>query len=95
MRNLGHDVFTFTFIKRFWDVIDKDIYFAMKFFEEHFTFNPGSNASFITLIPKSKDLLNLEDHRFINLIGCISTIISNVFVEREKAFNTLNWNPSR
>ncbi|KAJ9557688.1 hypothetical protein OSB04_012302 [Centaurea solstitialis] len=45
---------------------------------------PGSNSSFITFVPKVNDPLSLSDYRPINLIGCISKVISKVLEERLK-----------
>lgn len=80
----GPDGFTFAFIKKFWETIGDDVFNAVKYFEEHGIMNPGSNSSFITLIPKVKDPLSLSDYRPINLIGCISKIISKVLADRLK-----------
>ena len=58
--------------------ISDDVCDAVKFFEAHPLINPGSNASFITLIPKVCDPLKLSNYRPINLIGCVTKIISKV-----------------
>ena len=44
----------------------------------------GCNSSFITLIPKVQDPLNLSDYRPISLIGCYYKIISKILAERMK-----------
>ncbi|KAJ9547296.1 LOW QUALITY PROTEIN: hypothetical protein OSB04_019839 [Centaurea solstitialis] len=59
-------------------------YEAVKHFETHHQIEPGSNSSFITLIPKIKDPLSLADYRPINLIGCVNKVISKVLAERLK-----------
>ncbi|KAJ9564278.1 hypothetical protein OSB04_000244 [Centaurea solstitialis] len=80
----GPDGFTLEFVRKFWDVVGKDFFEAVKYFEVHQKLNPGSNASFITLIPKLKDPLSLVDYRPINLIGCVNKVISKVLAERLK-----------
>lgn len=57
---------------------------AVKHFEEHFVINFGINASFITLVPKTKDPLTILDCRPVNLIGCMMKIISNLLEESLK-----------
>ncbi|KAJ9565542.1 hypothetical protein OSB04_001508 [Centaurea solstitialis] len=80
----GPDGFTFEFIRRFWDVVGSDFIEAVSFFGSNQLLNPGSNSSFITLIPKVRDPLSFIDYRPINLIGCISKVISKVLAERIK-----------
>ncbi|KAJ9537397.1 hypothetical protein OSB04_030130 [Centaurea solstitialis] len=80
----GPDGFTFEFIRKFWSIVGKDFFDAVKFFESNCCINPGSNSSFITLVPKVKDLLSLADYRPINLIGCVTKVISKVLAERLK-----------
>lgn len=81
----GPDGFTLEFVRKFWDVVKTDFLEAIKFFESNHRINPGSNSSFITLIPKVSDPLTLGDYRPINLIGCINKVISKVLAERLKA----------
>ncbi|GJU10288.1 putative RNA-directed DNA polymerase, eukaryota, reverse transcriptase zinc-binding domain protein [Tanacetum coccineum] len=66
----------------------------------------GCNASFISLIPKKADPVELSDYRPISLIGSMYKILSKVLAARlcqrknsyasfkvdfEKAFNSVNW----
>ncbi|KAJ9556364.1 hypothetical protein OSB04_010978 [Centaurea solstitialis] len=67
--------------RKLWDVVGKDFCEAVKHFETQQKINPGSNASFITLIPKINDPLSLADYRPINLIGCVNKVISKVLAE--------------
>ncbi|KAJ9550970.1 LOW QUALITY PROTEIN: hypothetical protein OSB04_015015 [Centaurea solstitialis] len=68
----------------FWDMVGKDFYEAVKYFESNHRIHPGSNSSFITLVPKVSDPLSLDDYRPINLIGCVNKVISKVLAERLK-----------
>ncbi|KAL7607598.1 hypothetical protein Lser_V15G19622 [Lactuca serriola] len=45
----------------------------------------GCNSSFITLAPKIKDPLSLNDYRRISLMGCVSKIISKILSNRMKS----------
>ena len=47
-------------------------------------FPKGTNASFITLIPKLLELQNLNQYRPISLIGCIYKIVAKVLARRLK-----------
>ncbi|KAJ9567589.1 hypothetical protein OSB04_003555 [Centaurea solstitialis] len=80
----GPDGFTFEFIRKYWEVVGGDFIEAVKFFESNMLINPGSNSSFITLVPKVRDPLSLADFRPINLNGCISKVVSKVLAERLK-----------
>ncbi|KAJ9564376.1 hypothetical protein OSB04_000342 [Centaurea solstitialis] len=80
----GPDGFSFEFIQKFWSYVGKDFFAAVKFFEINKRINPGSNASFVTLVPKVRDPLSLADYRPINLIGCVSKVVSKVLAERLK-----------
>ncbi|KAJ9555564.1 hypothetical protein OSB04_010178 [Centaurea solstitialis] len=80
----GPDGFTFEFVRKFWDMVGKDFYEAVKYFESNHRIHPGSNSSFITLVPKVSDPLSLDDYRPINLIGCVNKVISKVLAERLK-----------
>ena len=62
----------------------KDFHEAAKFFESNRWINPGRNSSFITLVPKVSDPLSLADYRPINLIGCVTKVISKVLADRLK-----------
>lgn len=80
----GPDGFTFSFIKRCWYKIGEDICMAIWYFAEHSVLNPGSNASFVTLITKCNDPLNISDFHPINLIMSVRKIISKFRTERIK-----------
>ena len=82
----GPDGFNFRFIKRFWNTVEDDIVEAVKFFEEHKIINPESNTSFITLVPKNSDPQSLKEFRPINLIGCLTKIISKALASHLKPF---------
>ncbi|KAJ9560359.1 hypothetical protein OSB04_005519 [Centaurea solstitialis] len=80
----GPDGFSFGFIKHFWYILGEDFIAAVKHFGLSSTLKGGENDSFITLIPKVKDPLVLNDFRPIHLMGCVSKVISKVLAERLK-----------
>ena len=72
----------FKFIKQFWDVLKPDISRFLDEFHANGVFPRGSNASFITLIPKLKDPQNLSQYRPISLIGCVYKIVAKLLANR-------------
>ena len=71
----GLDGFNFSFVKRFWNVLEEDFYRIMGEFHETGIINSGCGSAFITLIPKVKSPVGLKDYRPITLIGMISKVI--------------------
>lgn len=78
------DGFTFSFIKRYWEILQHDIVKFVKYFERYGKLERGCNSSFINIIPKIKDPLHLRDYRPISLIGCQYKIISKILANRIK-----------
>ncbi|GJZ84117.1 RNA-directed DNA polymerase, eukaryota [Tanacetum coccineum] len=74
----GPDGFTFGFYRRFWNVIEKDVVEAVRFFFNYGSFPKGGNSSFIALIPKKPDANMVKDFRPISLIGSLYKIIAKV-----------------
>ena len=66
-----------TFFQKCWQVVEVDV---MAFFGEVFKyckFEKSLNATFISLIPKKVDALNIQDFRPISLIGSVYKILAN------------------
>nr|GFA12871.1 RNA-directed DNA polymerase, eukaryota, reverse transcriptase zinc-binding domain protein [Tanacetum cinerariifolium] len=76
------DGFNFKFIKRYWDMVKFDFLNFFKQFENHGSLARGCNASFISLIPKKADLLELSDYPPISVIGSMYKILSKVLAPR-------------
>ncbi|GKD31453.1 RNA-directed DNA polymerase, eukaryota, partial [Tanacetum coccineum] len=66
----------------YWKTIDKDVVKAVEEFFVSSNFPPGSNTSFITLIPKTQDAKMVKDFRPISLIGSIYKIIAKILANR-------------
>ena len=78
----GPDRFTMAFFQKCWSVVDRD---EMGFFEEvyeHCTFEKSLNASFITLIPKKVNVVNIRDFRPISLIGSMCKLLAKVLANK-------------
>nr|KAJ0186457.1 hypothetical protein LSAT_V11C900469030 [Lactuca sativa] len=78
------DGFSFAMLKRHWDTIGSDFYFALKHFEATRCIEKGCNSSFISLVPKIQDSITISDFRPISLIGYLYKTISKVLAERLK-----------
>ncbi|GKD04334.1 cysteine-rich receptor-like protein kinase [Tanacetum coccineum] len=79
---LGPDGFNFNFIKRAWEIIKSEFFGCIKYFEENSRLCHGCNTSFISLILKVSDPIELADFRFISLIGCVYKALSKVLATR-------------
>jgi len=80
----GPDGVTFSFIKKYWGTLKKEVSGALKFFHREGKIPKGCNASFITLIPKSDNPQSLEEYRPISLVGCMYKILTKVLSNRIK-----------
>jgi len=80
----GPDGFNFNFIKKRWEFVKVEVMAVMKQFHETGYIPKGCNASFIALVPKVRNPVNLEQYRPISLVGAIYKIISKVLAGRIK-----------
>jgi len=74
----GSDGFNFTFIKNSWGTLKQDLVKAVRWFQNPGSIPNGCNASFIALVPKVRDYVNLDQYRPISLVGAIYKIITKV-----------------
>ncbi|XP_035843871.1 uncharacterized protein LOC110927588 [Helianthus annuus] len=104
----GPDGLNMRFIKKFWGLFELDFVNVLNEFFEKGSISIGCGSSFITLVPKDKDPVELNNYRLINLIGIISKVISKVLANRMKkvigtvisdsqsafvkAYDNVNWN---
>ncbi|CAL0325442.1 unnamed protein product [Lupinus luteus] len=80
----GPDGYNFSFLKKFWECVKKEIVAMVDDFFLSGNLARGCNASFIVLIPKNGCPQGLGDYRPISLIGCIQKIISKLLAGRLK-----------
>ena len=78
----GPDDMNFTFIKKYWHLIKSDFFDFASYFWKNGTLSKGCNASFIALIPKKLDPLELGDFRPISLLGCQYKVIAKLLAGR-------------
>ncbi|GJR96304.1 putative RNA-directed DNA polymerase, eukaryota, reverse transcriptase zinc-binding domain protein [Tanacetum coccineum] len=74
----GPDGLNFNFRKRYWEILRVDFHKCFAYFEATGRLSRGVNPSFITLVPKIKDTIEISDFRPISLIGCVYKVISKV-----------------
>ena len=78
----GPDGFTMAFFHKCWNVVEKDVMDFFDYFHRHFEFELPLNASFLTLIPKKCNVVNIEDFRPISLVCSIYKLLSKVLANR-------------
>ena len=80
----GPDGFNLNFVKESLEVFKDVIVEAMVLFHDYGCIPKGCNASFVALVPKVRDPVNLEQYRPISLVGVMYKVISKVLAERIK-----------
>ena len=62
--------------------MEKDVMDFFEYFHWHSVFERSLNASFITLIPKKGNAVNIKDFRPISLVGSVYKLVSKVLANR-------------
>lgn len=78
----GSDGFNFRFIKEFWNTIKPEICAFIHEFYESGKLVRGFNPSFVTLIPKVENPVQLKDYRPISLISSMYKILAKLLARR-------------
>ena len=81
----GLDGFTMAFFYKCWSVVEKDVMDFFDYFHRHSVFERSMNASFLTLIPKKCNVVNIKDFRPISLVGSVYKLLSKVLANRLRA----------
>ena len=63
-------------------VVEKDVMDFFDNFHRHSVFERSLNASFLTLIPKKSNAVNIKDFRPISLVGRVYKLLSKVLANR-------------
>ena len=79
---LGPDGFTMAFFQKCWSVVEKDVMDFFDYFHRHSMFERSLNASFLTLIPKKCNAVNIKDFHPISLVGSVFKLLSKVLANR-------------
>ena len=78
----GLDGFTMAFFSKCWRVVEADVMAVFKHFHRYSVFERCLNASFLTLIPKKSDAVNIKDFRPISLVGSVYKLLSKALANR-------------
>ena len=78
----GLDGFSMAFFKACWDFLKLEIMEVLKNFNSQAVFEKSVNATFLALISKKVDDVNVRDFRPISLVGNIYKVISKLLANR-------------
>ena len=78
----GPDGYSMAFFQSSWSILKKEVMELFQNFHTQAVFKKSLNASFLALIPKKVDAVEIKDFRPISLVGGICKIISNVLANR-------------
>ncbi|GJW80269.1 putative RNA-directed DNA polymerase, eukaryota, reverse transcriptase zinc-binding domain protein [Tanacetum coccineum] len=78
----GPDGFSFAFVKKYWDIIKKDLHDFINSFFASCDMPYEANSSFFTFIPKVNNPTFITDFHPISLIGIHYKIIAKILVNR-------------
>ena len=78
----GPDGFTMAFFQKCWSVVEKDVMAFFDHFHRSSVFERSLNVSFLSLIPKKNNALNIKDFRPISLMGRVYKLLSKVLANR-------------
>ena len=78
----GLDIFIMVFFQKCWSVVEIDVMTFFDHFHRSSEFEWSLNASFLSLIPKKNNALNIKDFRPISLAGSVYKLLSKVLANR-------------
>ena len=78
----GLDGFTMAFFQKCWSVVENDVMAFFDHFHRSSKFERSLNASFLALIPKKNNALNIRDFRPISLVSSVYKLLSKVLANR-------------
>ncbi|XP_065622931.1 uncharacterized protein LOC136064740 [Quercus suber] len=76
------DGFTMTFFQKCWCVLERDILAFFVDFHKECIFEKSLNATFLCLIPKKTNAVNIRDFCPISLVDSLYTLLSKVLTHR-------------
>ncbi|GJS91535.1 putative RNA-directed DNA polymerase, eukaryota, reverse transcriptase zinc-binding domain protein [Tanacetum coccineum] len=85
------DGFSFAFVKKYWDIIQKNMFDFINSFFVSSEMPHGANFSFFTLVPKVNNPTFITDFRPISLIGTHYKIIAKILANCE----IIKWHKKR
>ena len=79
---LGPNGFTMAFFQSYWSMVKTNIMNVFHTFHAHAVFEKSLNATFLALIPKKADAMDVKDFRPISLVRGLYKIIAKVLANR-------------
>ena len=86
----GPDGFTMGFFQSCWDVVKADIMAFLNDFHRGYSFEKSLNATFVSLIPKKSEAMEIKDFRPISLVGGVNKILAKLLANRLRGGFTKN-----
>jgi hypothetical protein len=80
----GPDGFSMGFFQCCWDILNPDVMAILNYFHGLSFFEKRLNATFVSLIPKKTDALEVKDFRPISLVGNTYKILAKLLANRLK-----------
>ena len=74
--------FTMAFFQSYWSTMKTNIMNVFHIFHAHTVFEKSLNFTFLALIPKKFDAMDVKDFRPISLVGGLYKIIAKVLANR-------------
>ena len=78
----GPDGFTMAFFQKCWRVVEEDVMAVFVHYHRYSVFERSLNASFLTLIPKKNNAINVKDFQPITSVGSVYKLLSKVLANR-------------
>ena len=78
----GPDDFTMAFFQKCWSVLEQDVMAFFVDFHSQCIFEKSLNATFLCLIPKKVNAINIKDFRPINFVGSLYKLLAKVLAHR-------------
>ena len=78
----GLDGFTMAFFQKCWCVIERDVLAFFANFHRQCIFEKSLNATFLCLIPKKINAVNIKDYHPISLVDSLYKLLSKVLANR-------------
>ena len=80
----GPDGFSMGFFQCCWDILNPDVMAVLNYFHGLSSFEKSLNATFVSLIPKKTEALEVKDFRPISLVGSTYKILAKLLANRLK-----------
>ena len=94
-KSLGPDGFSMTFYHACWPFLQDDVLAVFAKFHEYGSFQRSLNTTFLSLIPKRANAVEVKDFRPISLVGSVYKILAKVLANRLSSVLSTIISPSQ